>query len=157
MTDPYPPTVVVVHDRENRKKCSVEPLRGRPNFVFVNFPSLGGLPDLTRYVRLSIEGPPLGPNDENAGLLVLDATWRLEERMTARFADIAPRSLPRRWTTAYPRVSKVFDDPADGLATIEAIYAAYVALDRPVDGLLDDYRWAEQFLELNHVPLRKAP
>lgn len=157
MTIPFPPTVVVVHERENRRKCSVEPLRGRPHFVFASFPSLGSLPDLTGYVRLGIEGPRLGAEDEMAGLLVLDATWRLEEKMAARFADVPPRSLPRKWTTAYPRVSKVFADPQDGLATIEAIYAAYIALDRPVDGLLDQYRWAERFLELNHVLLRNAP
>jgi len=51
--------------------------------------------------------------------------------------------------TAYPRVSKTYDDPAGGLATVEALYAAYRLLGRPTEGLLDHYRWAEEFLRRN--------
>jgi pre-rRNA-processing protein TSR3 len=53
------------------------------------------------------------------------------------------------WRTAYPRKSKLFDDPTAGLATIEALYAAYVQLGRDPRGLLDDYFWASEFCELN--------
>ena len=58
------------------------------------------------------------------------------------------RSLPQ-WETAYPRVSKVFNDPTSGLATIEAIYAAFVMQGRITAGLLDRYYWADQFLQKN--------
>ena len=64
------------------------------------------------------------------------------------FNDIPIRSIPET-TTAYPRKSKVFDDPHGGLATIEAIYVANKLLNRPTSGLLDEYYWREQFLELN--------
>ena len=53
------------------------------------------------------------------------------------------------WKTAYPRSSKLFDDPDAGLATIEAIFAAYVALGRDTSGLLDSYHWSDEFLALN--------
>ena len=43
----------------------------------------------------------------------------------------------------------MYDDPAGGLATIEAIYVAYHLLDREADSLLDGYRWAAEFLEHN--------
>ena len=43
----------------------------------------------------------------------------------------------------------VYLPPAVGLATIEAIYAAYRVLGRDTTGLLDGYHWAEPFLELN--------
>jgi pre-rRNA-processing protein TSR3 len=146
-----PPTIVVVHPRENRRKCSVEPLRSHPGFRFWTFPQRGGEP-LDGYVRLAIGGPLLGAADARSGLLVLDGTWRLAQRMEPFFQDVPVRSLPE-WVTAYPRASKSFPDPAQGLATIEAIYAAFLATRRPTAGLLDHYRWAELFLERNRARL----
>ncbi len=143
----HAPTIIVVHPRENRAKCSVEPLRGRPEFLFWKHPDRGPEP-LDGYVRLGIGGPLLTPDDSPTGLLVLDGTWRLAADMEAGFRDLPVRSLGP-WETAYPRVSKVFQDPAGGLATIEAIYAAYVQMGRPTDGLLDAYYWREAFLEKN--------
>ncbi len=146
-TPAFPPTVIVVHPRENRQKCSVEPLRSNPDFVFWTFPKRGA-ESIDGYVRLGIGGPLLSPDDAPKGLLVLDGTWRLAQRMEPSFNALPIRSLPV-WTTAYPRVSKVFSDPLEGLATIEAIFAAYVALGRDVTGLLDSYYWKDRFLELN--------
>ena len=152
-----PPTVIVVHPRENRKKCSVEPLRGRPGFEFstykANSPAI--LPE-GQYVRLGIGGPLLGPADSHLGLLVLDGTWRWAEAMEAQYQQVPVRSLPP-WRTAYPRVSKVFGDPATGLATIEAIWLACWCLGRDTSGLLDQYRWGEQFLNLNAGCLAAQP
>lgn len=143
-----PPTVIVVHRRENPKKCSVAPLEGREGFVFWRYPFATREP-LPGYVQLGMNGPLLSEADADAGLLVLDATWRLAERMhKAQFSDVPMRSLPA-WKTAYPRVSKNFDDPAHGLATIEAIYIAYRILGRDTTGLLDHYHWREQFLQAN--------
>lgn len=145
----HPPTVIVVHPRENRKKCSVEPLRGRPGFEFSQFRSNAPatLPE-GQYVRLGIGGPVLNPADNHLGLLVLDGTWRWAEAMEAQYQHVPVRSLPP-WKTAYPRVSKVFEDPATGLATIEAIWLAYWCLGRDTTGLLDQYHWGAHFLELN--------
>jgi pre-rRNA-processing protein TSR3 len=79
---------------------------------------------------------------------VLDATWRLAEKMEKSFADIEPRSLPS-WETAYPRISKMNHDPGGGLATIEAIFVAYHLLERETAGLLDAYYWRDLFLKKN--------
>lgn len=100
------------------------------------------------YVRLGLGGPQLNPEDRAAGLLVLDGTWRLAEKMEPDFAELPIRSLGP-WRTAYPRKSKLYEDPGAGLATIEAIYAAYLQLGLDPEGLLDEYRWNEEFLELN--------
>lgn len=143
----FPSTVIVVHPKEKRSKCSVEPLRGQPGFEFWKFPVQRSGP-MNGYVRLGIGGPKLTPQDSVSGLLVLDATWKLAEPMEQAFADVPVRSL-NSWKTAYPRTSKLFDDPSEGLATIEAIYAAYRQLGRPTDGLLESYHWKNQFLELN--------
>lgn len=144
----FPPTIIVVHPKEKRSKCSVEPLRNDDRFSFWSWPRRGA-ESLERYVRLGIVGPELSPADRDCGLLVLDGTWRLASKMEPDFADVPVRGLPSHWKTAYPRVSKLSEDPVEGLATIEAIFAAYVALGRDTSGLLDSYRWKDQFLRLN--------
>lgn len=142
-----PPTIIVVHPKERRSKCTVEPLRGRDGFVFWKYPRVGPEP-LEGYVRLGFDGPQLSADDADRGLLVLDGTWRFAARMEQQFADVPPRSLPA-YATAYPRVSKTFENPEEGLATIEAIYAAYRILGRSTEAMLDEYHWGDEFLALN--------
>lgn len=144
--NPHLATVVVFHPRERRAKCTVRPLRGRPDLAFCNFPRMPY--DLSGYVRLGLGGPILGPADEDKGLLVLDGTWRHVEPMERAHAAVPVRSLPPL-ETAYPRTSKVRSDPDGGLATIEAIYAAYRLLGRETSGLLDHYHWAQDFIDRN--------
>ena len=149
MSDLYPSTVIVRHPNENPRKCSVLPLRGRADVVFLNYP-VGQRPDLSGYVRLAAEGPPLTAGDAGAGILLLDGSWRWAGAMTRDFADVAPRSLSG-WKTAYPRVSKLGTDPDNGLASIEALFVAYHLLGRPTAGLLEHYRWAAEFLAVNEL------
>ena len=143
----HPPTVIVRHPRENTSKCSVWPLRGRADILFLPYP-VPERPDLRGYLRLAADGPPLSAADAGAGILLLDGSWRRADAMTRDFADVEPRSLSG-WKTAYPRVSKLGTDPENGLASIEALYIAYHLLGLPTVGLLDHYRWAEAFLESN--------
>lgn len=142
-----PPTIIVRHPRERPNKCSVYPLRHRPDLIFLEYP-LQSMPDLSGYVRLAPEGPPLSPEDAERGLLVLDGSWRWTAVMTKQFASVPARSL-RGYCTAYPRVSKVYQDPAEGLASVEALYLAYHVLGRSTEGLLDHYRWRDEFLRAN--------
>ena len=142
-----PPTILVVHPRENRRKCSLEALRGRPDLRFVKFSPELSL-DLAGYVRLAVDGEPLSERDAGMGLLLLDGNWHRAGAMNRPFAHVPPRSL-RGFRTAYPRVSKMLQDPADGLASIEALYVAFRILGRSTGGLLDAYRWREPFLERN--------
>ncbi len=145
---PYPPTIIVVHPRENRSKCTVEPLRTKPDFVFWTYPQCG-TESLDGYIRLGIGGAPLSPNDTLCGLLVLDGTWKLAGRMESEFSEMPVRSLSGPWQTAYPRVSKLHEDPSGGLATIEAIFAAFHEMGRPTEGLLDQYHWKDEFRQRN--------
>ncbi len=147
MSTAWPPTLIVRHPAENPRKCTVLPLRGRADLVFLSYP-VRQRPDLQGYVRLAAEGPLLSAADVQAGLLVLDGSWRWASAMTRDFADVPPRSLAG-WRTAYPRVSKRGTDPDNGLATVEALFLAYHLLGRPTAGLLDHYHWAREFLRLN--------
>src|SRR5437870_5706380 len=71
----YPSTIIVRHPKENPRKCSVMPLKGRADIVFVNYPART-LPALEGYVRLAAEGPELSAADAACGVLLLDGSWR---------------------------------------------------------------------------------
>lgn len=146
---PFFPTIVLRHRRENLKKCSLRGLEEREDFRFIPYPT-PTLPDLSHYVMLAIDAPPLSLADASSGLFVIDATWRYAEKMLS-FVDsrvvIERRSIPSHYRTAYPRRQDDCPFPDQGLATIEAIYIAYEILGRDVTGLLDGYHWKQQFLK----------
>jgi pre-rRNA-processing protein TSR3 len=154
MNSSYPPTIVVRNPRENPRKCSILPLKGRADLLFVAYPARHPLP-LENYIRLSDEGPELGPDDRAKGLLLLDGSWRWAGIMGRDFLDVPPRSL-HGYATAYPRRSKRGTDPDNGLASVEALFLAYYLLGRTTVGLLDHYRWADEFLRLNRLEDRSG-
>ena len=145
----FPLTYIVRHPKENPRKCSVLPLKGRPDLTFLAYP-VKQPPDLTGYIRLAADGPELSAADQDAGLLLLDGSWRWARSMTEAFAHVPPRSL-HKYQSAYPRVSKLGTDPDNGLATVEALFLAYHILGRPTAGLLGHYHWAAEFLRLNDL------
>ncbi len=153
----YPITIIVRHPRENPRKCSILPLQGRDDVRIVAYPLTEPLA-FDGYIRLAADGPEIGEADRAAGILLLDGSWRSAGKMNAQFTHVPPRSLAG-WKTAYPRVAKAGTDPANGLASIEALYIAHHLLSRPVAGLLDHYHWAEQFLASNGLQARgdKSP
>jgi pre-rRNA-processing protein TSR3 len=149
----FPPTVVIRHRLENLKKCTLRGLESRSDFVFLTYP-YKELPDLSGYIILSLDAPPLSVDDSHLGLLVLDATWRYANKMFKPLAGKSQyhyRSLPPSYRTAYPRRQQDCPDPERGLASIEAIYLSYLLLGRDTTGLLDLYHWKENFLKLNHM------
>ena len=90
-------------------------------------------------------------------LLVLDSSWRRLPKLAAT-VDGAPvrRRLPPL-VTAYPRKSRDFEDPGEGLASVEALYAALVLLGHGgVEHLLEHYRWREEFLAANREALERG-
>jgi len=143
----HPVTIIVRHPKENPKKCSVLPLKGRGDLQFYSYPCRD-LPPLESYIRLSADGPPLSSADAAFGILLLDGSWRSAGKMNANFTHVPPRSL-HGWHSAYPRVSKLGTDPEHGLASIEALFIAYHILGRCTNGLLDHYRWKDEFLSRN--------
>lgn len=145
MTAPRP-TVIIMHPKERVAKCTVAWLKGDARFQFYRGPRRPV--DLSGYVRLAMEGPILSAADADCGLLVLDGTWKLVDRLAPNVSEVPTRRLPPL-ITAYPRTSKVHADPTGGLATIEAVYAALWLLQRDVTGLLARYPWAGEFLRLN--------
>ena len=141
--------VLILRDpRESVKKCSLTPLRGLPGIRFERWDHERRYA-VGRRLVLHPEGELLGPADEGLDLLLVDCAWR---RMPGMLATVDGELLPRRLpplVTAYPRRSKLFEDPERGLASVEALYAALALLGERRPELLAAYRWREAFLAAN--------
>ena len=138
-----------MHDpREPSAKCSIAPLRGAAGLRFV---SLRGATrfDAGRRIWLHPDGDELGPADRGADLLIVDCTWRRLSKLSKRIDGTLRRRRLPKLVTAYPRRSKLAPDPEDGLASVEALYAAVALLEAPRPKLLAGYRWADAFLAAN--------
>ncbi len=141
-------TVVIRHPKENRQKCSLRHLHERDDFVFFNAND-GFSFDATNYTLLEINAPTMSEYDANRPILLLDSTWHLLPKIRAKvYGDFIPRSLPPSIKTAYPRVSKMHEDP-NGLATIEALYVALKFAGRLDISVIRQYPFAQHFLEIN--------
>jgi len=150
------PTVVIRHRRENLKKCSLTGLEEREDMRFFTYPTgMDELPDMSNYLLLAIDGEPLEKSDK--GLLLVDATWRLSEKILLHpeLQNIPRRRLPAGFRTAYPRRQNDCSDPEAGLASIEALFIALMVAGKETEGLLDGYYWREQFLEKNRTLLEQ--
>ena len=146
------PTIILRHRRENLKKCSLRGLESRTDILFFTYPR-EKLPDLSGYLFLTLNAPPLSKTDSNQGIFLIDGTWRYTEIMTRQLPafplPLIPRSLPAGLKTAYPRRQEDCEDPERGLASIEALFAAYLILERDTEGLLMNYYWQNEFIKLN--------
>jgi len=169
-----PCIVVIRHVREKRSKCSLMPIESLSGTAFfrakANFHY-----DATGHVLLSPDAPVIGRGDafmlpeEEAALisagrgdlvsrdadgralrpvLLLDSVWRLLPSLRRCVTGVpVVRSLPPTIQTAYPRVSKMTEDPDCGLASIEALYPALRLMGFDRRELLDSYMWKDGFLE----------
>jgi len=148
----FPPTFILRHRKENLKKCSLRGLEKRQDFVFIDYP-IEPLPPLKDYILLTIDAPPLEPQQTHHGLLLLDGTWRYAEAMEKwvlqQKLPLIHRSIPSEFRTAYPRCQTACAFPDQGLASIEALYVAYMIMNRDVSELLENYYWKNEFLIRN--------
>lgn len=154
------PTIIIRHVRENLKKCSLQPLVGSADISFFTYPACLNvnasgrqkLPSMSGYVLLDLDGPPLSREDEASGLILVDATWRLAEKIVRclpELQDVPRRRLPDGFQTAYPRRQDDCPDASAGLASVEALYIAYRLMGKNGDALLDEYYWKDLFLQKN--------
>ena len=140
------PTTVIRHHKEKVSKCSLRFLHDRPEITFLKH-GPGFRFDATGFVLLAIDAPPLSSADAGHALLLLDSTWRWLPRLMACIGgEPIRRSIPSQIRTAYPRTSRVFEDPPAGLASIEALYVARRILGDDDASLLDGYHWKQAFL-----------
>ena len=145
----FPPTIILLHRRENLKKCSLRGLEGGEDFLFLSYPG-APLPDLKNYCVLALDAPPLRKEDAARGIFLIDGTWRHTEKMDKIVPpDCQKRGLPAHFKTAYPRRQLDCPAPERGLASVEALYIAYHILGRKNAGILNYYYWKELFISTN--------
>lgn len=143
-----PSALIIVRRGEDPRKCTVRLLRGTPGLDILPYP-LRRRPDLSRHLLLAPDAQLLTIADAGRPLLLLDASWRHAAAMRRAIGPVEARSIPPGWQTAYPRRSKTHADPATGLATIEALFAALCTFGLRDDSLLRCYPWRHAFLALN--------
>lgn len=103
--------------------------------------------DATGYLLLEVGAHPISLADKGLPILILDSTWRLLPGLQQSLTGSPTRrSIPGNVESAYPRKSKLFDDPKGGLASIEALYMTSELLGKGDPSLLDGYDWKEEFL-----------
>ena len=105
--------------------------------------------DVGGRILLHPDGEELTDADRGSGLFVVDCSWRRVPTLL-RTVDgpLRHRRVPH-YQTAYPRKSKAMSDPATGLASIEALYAAAFLLGEPRPEWLTGYHFAEEFFLAN--------
>jgi len=144
---------IVLDHGETENKCTVTPLRDRPDFRFVPVFGQGPLGPLSAPVLLHPEGRCLTEIEVSRpveALACVDCVWR-------RLPKILPRlqwsgepatlvKIPAGFVTAYPRTGF---DPEGGLATIEAIFIAAALLGNWDVTLLSRYYFGRAFVERN--------
>lgn len=136
---------IIRHPKERRSKCSLTPLEGRKDLEF-HKARAGWSFDMTGYTVLALGAPELSAEDAGRPLLLLDSTWRLLPQLEACLVgEGIKRTLPCV-ATAYPRISKIAEDPHGGLASVEALYLAKLLLGERDDSLLAAYYWREDFM-----------
>jgi pre-rRNA-processing protein TSR3 len=140
------PISVIRHPKERRSKCSLTPLEGRADIDFFRARSNWSF-DMTGFTVLALGAPELSPEDAGRPLLLLDSTWRLLPQIEACLHGQGVRRTLPAVPTAYPRISKIAEDPMGGLASVEALFLAKLLLGERDDALLAEYYWREEFLQ----------
>lgn len=148
-------TFIVRHRKENLKKCSLRGLEARNDVKFFLYPN-DSFSFVEGAILLSLDGEVLSEDDADKPLVLIDATWNYAKKMNDKIESLGPwvkRTLPKHLKTAYPRAQTGCVDPERGLASVEALYAAYKILNRPLQGLLDNYYWKDSFLMANNLDI----
>jgi pre-rRNA-processing protein TSR3 len=162
---------LLVDRDEQAHKCTILPLAYRPDFAIRRFHMKAALPPLRSELLLHMDGESLDllvpvlrrERDERAALAsdarapavgslaLIDCVWKRCGRILDLIEKPLPRlaRIPEGFLTAYPRRNKQNLDPADGLATIEALFIAAAFLGVWDESLLKEYHFGARFLELN--------
>lgn len=109
------PVSIIRHPKERRSKCSLTPLESRQDLSF-HRARLGWTFDMTGFTVLALGAPEMSEADAGRPILLLDSTWRLLPQVEACLVGRGVRRTLPAVPTAYPRVSKIAEDPMGGLA-----------------------------------------
>ena len=150
---------ILVDKLENPRKCTIQVHRGREDFVLRFFSGNKPISPFDADCLLHIDGEDLAkiPPGTLQSLALIDCTWKKVAPTLGRVARPLPRlvRIPEGFVTAYPRKNKQGEDPASGLATIEALFIAAAFLGFWDETLLEKYYFKALFLQENEPLWRK--
>jgi pre-rRNA-processing protein TSR3 len=153
--DPGKRYEILIDRRENPRKCTIHPLRKRPDFSVSYFAGNRAIPAFTADCLLHVDGENLASMDRSGlhSLALIDCTWKKVEPALQRVEKPLPRlvRIPDGFLTAYPRRNKKGEDPAGGLATVEALFIAAAFLGFWDESLLEKYYFGDAFLKENET------
>lgn len=145
--------VVVLKDyHENEKKCSILPLKGRPEFEFVDFKEFDSY-DFSGLTMLHPEGEPIDKLGKETKLLIVDSNWTKARRKYTRLEKFNLKKIRiDGFQTAYPWKKYA---PPNTLCSIEALFVARLLAGIYDPEIMNHYYYKDKFLELNKEKIAK--
>jgi ribosome biogenesis protein Tsr3 len=152
--------IIVSRDEKVEKKCTLYPLRGRPDFDFRTIQNLGefGLDSILLFPN----GDPLTSTLVNEikkqielansqqyklNIILIDTRWKKTKGILDSLPKLRKVSLIGYMTGALRKEPP----PQGGLASCEALYLTSLLFGNPDTTLLDNYHFRERFLKLNKL------
>ena len=150
---------VLIDKKENPRKCTIQPLKGRPDLALRFFSGARAIAPFAADCLLHVDGENLAeiPRGSLRSLALIDCTWRKVAPTLQRVPRPLPRlvRIPDGFLTAYPRMNKEGNDPSEGLATVEALFIGAAFLGFWDESLLEKYYFKGAFLEKNEALWKK--
>jgi hypothetical protein len=152
--------IIVSRNEKIEKKCTLYPLRGRPDFDFRTLQNLGefepesillfldGEPltsELVSEIKNQIALPSLGQC--RLYIVLIDARWKKTKGILDSLPNLRRVSLIGYVTGALRKEPP----PQGGLASCEALYLTSLLFGKPDTTLLDNYHFKDHFFKLNKL------
>lgn len=138
--------VILKDYHENEKKCSILPLKGKPEFEFVDFKDFDSH-DFSGLTMLHPEGEIVEKLNAGEKLLIVDSNWTKARRKYTRLEKFKLKKIRiDGFQTAYPWKKNA---PQNTLCSIEALFVARLLAGIYDASIMDNYYYKDKFLELN--------
>lgn len=152
--------IIITRDEKIEKKCTLYPLRGRPDFDFRTLQNPGefrldsillfpdGEPltaELVNEIKKQIS--PYSSKQYWLNIVLIDTRWK----KTKGILDLLPRLRKVSLIGYVTGALRKAPPPQGGLASCEALYLASLVFGKPDPTLLDNYHFKDRFFRLNKL------
>lgn len=151
---------VLIDHGETSNKCTILPVWYRDDLSIRKFRRGRTIPGLKADILLHPDGVSLAElasaNIHVESLATIDCIWRRLDPIMGWLEKPLPQlvKIPDGFVTAYPRLSRLGNDPSGGLATIEAVFIAAAFVGNWDTSLLAEYYFGERFIQMNERRFR---
>lgn len=154
--------IIISRDEKIEKKCTLYPLRGRPDFSFRTRKNPGEFtsnvillfPDgepltnvLVNEIKEQLKAAPYESGKIELGIVLVDSRWKKTKGILESLPPLRMVSLKGFITGA----KRKDPPPLGGLASVEALYLTSLLFGKTDPTLLSNYHFRERFLKLNEL------